>query len=67
MCYAEFASTVAVGWSEYFAIVYEALFAFVLVSIAVLVLRRTQPDLPRAFRVPPSVWSRRWRCSRAST
>jgi APA family basic amino acid/polyamine antiporter len=28
------------------------LFAFVLVSIAVLVLRRTQPDRPRAFRVP---------------
>ena len=28
------------------------LFAFVLVSIAVLVLRRTKPDLPRPFRVP---------------
>ncbi|WP_255410889.1 amino acid permease [Blastococcus sp. TF02A-26] len=28
------------------------LFAFVLVSIAVIVLRRTRPDLPRAFRVP---------------
>jgi APA family basic amino acid/polyamine antiporter len=28
------------------------LFAFALVSIAVLVLRRTRPDLPRAFRVP---------------
>jgi APA family basic amino acid/polyamine antiporter len=28
------------------------LFAFVLVSIGVLVLRRTRPDLPRAFRVP---------------
>jgi APA family basic amino acid/polyamine antiporter len=28
------------------------LFAFVLVSIAVVVLRRTRPDLPRAFRVP---------------
>ncbi len=27
------------------------LFAFVLVSIAVVVLRRTRPDLPRAFRV----------------
>jgi APA family basic amino acid/polyamine antiporter len=26
--------------------------AFVLVSIGVLVLRRTQPDLPRAFRTP---------------
>ncbi|MGP4019860.1 amino acid permease [Saccharopolyspora sp. 5N708] len=28
------------------------LFAFVLVSIGVLVLRRTRPDLPRAFKVP---------------
>ncbi|MDN5929626.1 MAG: amino acid permease [Pseudonocardia sp.] len=28
------------------------LFAFVLVSVAVVVLRRTRPDLPRAFRVP---------------
>ena len=28
------------------------LFAFVLVSIGVIVLRRTRPDLPRAFRVP---------------
>jgi APA family basic amino acid/polyamine antiporter len=28
------------------------LFAFVLVSAGVIVLRRTQPDLPRAFRVP---------------
>src|SRR3954453_3486011 len=28
------------------------LFAFVLVSYAVIVLRRTRPDLPRAFRVP---------------
>jgi APA family basic amino acid/polyamine antiporter len=28
------------------------LFAFVLVSLGVLVLRRTRPDLPRAFRVP---------------
>jgi APA family basic amino acid/polyamine antiporter len=28
------------------------LFAFVLVSIGVLVLRRTRPDLPRAFRCP---------------
>jgi APA family basic amino acid/polyamine antiporter len=28
------------------------LFAFVLVSISVLVLRRTRPDLPRAFRTP---------------
>jgi APA family basic amino acid/polyamine antiporter len=30
------------------------LFAFVLVSIAVVVLRRTRPELPRAFRVPLS-------------
>ena len=28
------------------------LFAFVLVSIGVLVLRRTRPDLPRSFRTP---------------
>jgi APA family basic amino acid/polyamine antiporter len=28
------------------------LFAFVLVAIGVLVLRRTRPDLPRAFRTP---------------
>jgi APA family basic amino acid/polyamine antiporter len=28
------------------------LFAFVLVSIGVIVLRRTRPDLPRSFRVP---------------
>jgi APA family basic amino acid/polyamine antiporter len=28
------------------------LFAFVVVSAAVLILRRTQPDRPRAFRVP---------------
>jgi len=28
------------------------LFAFVLVAIAVIVLRRSQPDLPRAFRTP---------------
>jgi len=31
------------------------LFAFVLVSIAVLVLRKTQPDRPRSFKVP-AVW-----------
>ena len=31
------------------------LFAFVLVSLAVLILRRTQPNRPRAFRVP-LVW-----------
>jgi basic amino acid/polyamine antiporter, APA family len=30
--------------------------AFVLVSVAVLVLRRTQPDLPRAFRCPAVPW-----------
>jgi APA family basic amino acid/polyamine antiporter len=30
------------------------LFAFVLVSVAVPVLRRTRPDLPRPFRVPGS-------------
>jgi basic amino acid/polyamine antiporter, APA family len=28
------------------------LFAFLLVSVGVIVLRRTRPDLPRAFRVP---------------
>jgi len=28
------------------------LFAFVLVSAGVIVLRRTRPDLPRGFRVP---------------
>ena len=28
------------------------LFAFVLVSAAVMVLRKTRPDLPRAFRTP---------------
>nr|BFE81512.1 hypothetical protein GCM10020093_041130 [Planobispora longispora] len=28
------------------------LFAFVVVSIAVVVLRRARPDLPRSFRVP---------------
>src|SRR5262249_45457054 len=28
------------------------LFAFVLVSVGVIVLRRTRPDLPRTFRVP---------------
>ncbi len=32
------------------------LFAFVLVSIAVLILRRTQPDRPRAFRAPLVPW-----------
>jgi APA family basic amino acid/polyamine antiporter len=28
------------------------LFAFILVSVGVLILRRAQPDLPRSFRVP---------------
>jgi APA family basic amino acid/polyamine antiporter len=28
------------------------LFAFALVSVGVIVLRRTRPDLPRGFRVP---------------
>jgi basic amino acid/polyamine antiporter, APA family len=28
------------------------LFAFILVSIGIIILRRTQPDLPRSFRVP---------------
>jgi APA family basic amino acid/polyamine antiporter len=28
------------------------LFAFVIVSIGVIVLRRTRPDLPRPFKVP---------------
>jgi APA family basic amino acid/polyamine antiporter len=28
------------------------LFAFVLVSLGVIMLRRSQPDLPRAFRTP---------------
>ncbi|RVW05253.1 amino acid permease [Rhodococcus xishaensis] len=32
------------------------LFAFVLVSIGVVVLRRTRPDLPRGFRVPLVPW-----------
>jgi APA family basic amino acid/polyamine antiporter len=32
------------------------LFAFALVSVGVLVLRRTQPDAPRAFRVPLVPW-----------
>ena len=30
--------------------------AFVLVSIGVIVLRRTRPDLPRAFKVPATPW-----------
>ena len=32
--------------------------AFVLVSLGVLVLRRTRPDLPRAFRTPLYRWCR---------
>ena len=32
------------------------LFAFVLVSLGVIFLRRTQPDRPRAFRVPFVPW-----------
>jgi len=32
------------------------LFAFVLVSVGVVVLRRTRPDLPRGFRVPLVPW-----------
>ncbi len=32
------------------------LFAFVVVSIGVIVLRRTRPDLPRPFRVPGVPW-----------
>jgi APA family basic amino acid/polyamine antiporter len=32
------------------------LFAFVVVSIGVVVLRRTRPDLPRAFRAPLVPW-----------
>ncbi len=32
------------------------LFAFVLVSAGVIVLRRTRPDLPRAFKVPAVPW-----------
>jgi len=32
------------------------LFAFVIVSAGIIVLRRTRPDLPRAFRVPGVPW-----------
>jgi len=32
------------------------LFAFILVSITVLILRKKQPDRPRAFSVPWSPW-----------
>jgi APA family basic amino acid/polyamine antiporter len=33
------------------------LFAFMIVSIGVIVLRRTAPDLPRSFRVPLMPWT----------
>ncbi|AEW97042.1 MULTISPECIES: amino acid permease [Streptomycetaceae] len=43
------------------------LFAFVVVAVGVVILRRTRPDLPRAFRTPLvpwipglSVWSSLW-------
>ncbi|HWQ53071.1 MAG TPA: amino acid permease [Bryobacteraceae bacterium] len=32
------------------------LFAFIVVSLGVLVLRKTQPDRPRGFRVPGAPW-----------
>jgi basic amino acid/polyamine antiporter, APA family len=32
------------------------LFAFIIVSVGVIVLRKTQPDRPRGFRVPGSPW-----------
>jgi APA family basic amino acid/polyamine antiporter len=32
------------------------LFAFIIVSLGVIVLRKTQPDRPRGFRVPGSPW-----------
>lgn len=32
------------------------LFAFVVVAIGVVILRRTRPDLPRAFRTPLVPW-----------
>ena len=32
------------------------LFAFVVVSVAVIILRRTQPERPRGFRVPGMPW-----------
>ena len=43
------------------------LFAFVLVSIGVVILRRTRPDLPRSFRCGPSRSWRAPRCCSAST
>jgi APA family basic amino acid/polyamine antiporter len=32
------------------------LFAFIIVSLGVIVLRKTQPDRPRGFRVPGAPW-----------
>ena len=43
------------------------LFAFMLVSIAVLILRRRRPDLPRSFRVPWMPVTPCSPCWRAST
>lgn len=40
------------------------LFAFVVVALGVVILRRTRPDLPRAFRTPWCRSSRSCRCSR---
>ncbi|MEU5842265.1 amino acid permease [Rhodococcus sp. NPDC047139] len=40
-----------VAWAQ-MAINIGTLFAFVLVCVGVMVLRRTRPDLPRGFRVP---------------
>ena len=37
------------------------LFAFIVVSAGVIVLRRTQPDRPRGFRVPGSAFCRCFR------
>ena len=39
------------------------LFAFMLVSIAVVILRRRRPDLPRALRCRSRRCSRCWRAS----
>jgi ribosomal protein L15 len=35
-----------------YPVIFGTLFAFVLVSAGVIILRRTRPDLPRGFRVP---------------
>lgn len=45
---------VAISWSELTNI--GTLFAFVLVAIGILVLRRTNPDAPRPFRTPLVPW-----------